>query len=314
MGLDQIDGGTSPPIRYIKLGRNNAWAKRALTEGELPFGHKEVPHDLALTGDAKRIYAHVVGLGRTPGTATSFTREVMAFYGLDTDAIWVTFADGQLWWASADSEVHWLGETPDYAPRVRRTVNGWHNHDALGRPLLAEQLSTKLTKVASFRQTICKIDAEDYLRRKLAGEEEPLVRRAKDSQTAIKAVVEDMIAHIHWGDFETMIDIILGRSGFHRVSRLGKTLKDADLVVEHALTGETIFVQVKSASTQAEFDRYVDVFDENPFWARMIYVCHTAARPLEAPTRDDVLLWNRQQLAEVAIRNGMFDWLIARVA
>ena len=301
------------PVRYIKLGRNGIWAGRALSQGELPFSQKRVPHELATSGSQQEISDYLVNLGSNRSQATSAAREVGDFYHLGSNAIWITFADGQMWWAHAQPEVCWLGITDDYAPRMRRTLDGWHNHDLMGRPLLMDRISTRLTKVASYRQTLCRIEDESYLRRKLLGEDEPLVRRTRELQSATRELVSDLIAGLHWGDFETLTDILLGRGGWQRVSRLGGTMKDADIVLEHTLTLETAFVQVKSSSNQHELDRYIEIFDSNPIWSQMFFVCHSPRGGLEPPlSRPDVHVWTRGQLAEVVMRNGLVDWLAVR--
>lgn len=304
----------APAIRYIKLGRTGGWAARAFAGGEIPFSHREVPHELALAGDRAAIVRHLMDQGRPQIGASSAAREVLDFYQLDAETIWITFAEGRMWWARARPEVVWRGEVDDYAPRLRRTIDGWTDRDLAGVVLGMDRLTTRLTKVASFRQTICRVEGEDYVLRKIAGEEEPLVQRAREAATATLAVVEDLIAALHWADFETLIDIILSRGGWHRVSALGGTMKDADLVVEQGLTGETALVQVKSASDQRELDGYVEILDANPGWSRMIYACHSPRGPLTAKGRSEVHLWTRDRLAEVVMKNGLFDWLAARVA
>ena len=65
------------------------------------------------------------------------------------------------------------------------------------------------------------------------------------------AAAEQLIAGLHWADFETLVDVILARGGWHRVSALGGTMKDADLIVEQSVTQETALVQVKSAASQS---------------------------------------------------------------
>ena len=99
-------------------------------------------------------------------------------------------------------------------------------------------LSTKLTKVAAYRQTLCSLEPEAarYLQRKLAGEDEPVVRAALEAKSAMVAAAEQLIAGLHWADFETLVDVILARGGWHRVSALGGTMKDADLIVEQSVT------------------------------------------------------------------------------
>src|ERR1700730_9581136 len=46
-------------------------------------------------------------------------------------------------------------------------------------------LSSKLTKVANFRATICKVEEEDYLLRRINGIEEPVVARANEARRAM---------------------------------------------------------------------------------------------------------------------------------
>lgn len=55
-----------------------------------------------------------------------------------------------------------------------------------------------------------------------------------------------MIASLHWADFETLVDLMFARMGWQRVSRVGGSQKDTDLVLIQPATGEAAFVQVKS--------------------------------------------------------------------
>lgn len=126
-------------------------------------------------------------------------------------------------------------------------------------------------------------------------------------------VAGDMIAALHWADFETLVDLILARSGWNRVSALGGTQKDADMVVEQAVTGETALVQVKSSASQQVLDRYIEIHDQSSVHDRLIFACHSEKTKLFADTRDDVILWDRRGLARAAIRNGLIDWLTERV-
>ena len=226
--------GKRPEIRYIKLGPNNRWAKDALRRGEIPFSFREVPHELALTGDEDRITAHLIGQGKAQGAARNAARQVCAFYGLDEDAVWVTFADGLMWWTTAKREVVWLGESDDYAPRIRRCDGGWSCANRFDVPFEMSSLSSRLTKVASAQATICRIEAEDYLLRKILSVTEPSVRKAGLAKQAMIEAIEELIANLHWSDFETLVDLMLSRSGWHRVSALGGNMKDVDMIVEQA--------------------------------------------------------------------------------
>ena len=303
-----------PPVRYIKLGPGNRWAARALQQGELHLGHDEVPHELALRDDAEAVIRHLVGQGRSPTKAKDFAREVADFYQLGPDAVWITFAKGKLWWAHADTGVEWIGEGTDHGTRIRRTLGPWRDTDARGNQLLTSQLSSRLTKVAAYRQTICAVEAAPYLLRKLAGENEPAVERAQAALSAAVVAAEDLIGLLHWSDFETLVEMFLSRGGWHRMSALGGTQQDVDMVAEQPTTGERAFVQVKSSATQGVLDDYIRRFDANPTYTRMFFACHNARGKLTAPDQDKVTLWTRRTLAEATLRHGLLDWLIARAA
>lgn len=305
--------GKGPRYRYIKLGKGNAWATQAMERGEIPFSRREVPHELALTMDRGRIAAFLVERGSPKGAASAAAREVIEFYGAGSDTVWITFVDDTLRWARAAPDVTWLGESEDYAPRMRKTINGWHDTDAKGQPLLMAGLSTRLTKVASFRQTICGIEDEAYLARRLAGELDPDIASLTRAQDTTLELLQRLIAKLHWADFETLIDIILDRGGWHRTSALGGTLKDADLLVEHFVLAQTAFVQVKSEASQAVFERYLARYDLNPLWSRFIFACHSPSGELSC-ARDDVMIWTRRRLAELVFRHGLVDWIVARSA
>jgi hypothetical protein len=125
--------------------------------------------------------------------------------------------------SAVDAKVEWGGDDNIEPPsRKRLTLDGWRNTDIFGKPLRVTALSSKLTKVANFRATICTIAEEDYLLRRINGIEEPVVARAKEARKAMIAVAVEMIRGLHWADFETMTDLIFARSGWQRSTRVGE--------------------------------------------------------------------------------------------
>lgn len=300
------------PVRYIKLGTGGAFASAALERGEIYLDHREVPRELAARADRDAIIAHYISLGRPPGKAKDFAREVMDFHTLPEETIWITFENGCLWWARAKLRVEWIGPSEGRGTRLRRLLEPWRNTDLTGAVLLKDNLSTRLTKVAGYRQTLCAIEAEGYLRRRLIGEPDPVVSQALEARAAILQIISALIAGLHETDFETMVDVLLARGGWHRVSALGGTMKDADLLVEHPVSGERVLVQVKSRASQRVLDDYLERFDANPGLARLIFACHSPTGPLHASGRPEVTIWSGEGLAEAALRSGLLDWLIAR--
>ncbi len=302
-------------VRYIKLGRGGCWADVSIENGELHFGYRTVPHELCMRGDWEGVIAVLMQQGRSVGKARDGMREVRDFYTLGADCLWITFADRHLWWAFADPEVTWLGPEEDsQGARKRRTIDGWHKCDVAGRLLSFESLSTRLTQVSSYRQTICSVKATDYLRRRINGEEEPVVTRARSARDAMIAAAAQMISQLHWADFETLVDLIFSRAGWQRLSRLGGSQADVDLVLEQPTTGERAFVQVKSKASQAVLDNYLDRYRRDGSCQRFFFVCHSPNGALSMVEDDRLHIWAGERLAETAVKAGLYDWLIERAS
>ena len=302
-------------VRYIKLGPGGKWAPRCLEAGEIRFGYAMVPHGPCASGDWDAVADILVReAGRSKAKATDGVREIRDFYTLGPNCLWITFAESRLWWCFAEPEVTWLGpEEVGRGPRMRRTVDGWHNTSITGDELHVEALSSSLTQVAAYRGTICKVRAKDYLLRRINGIEEPLIARAREAKAELVAVAAEMIAQLHWADFETLVDLIFTRTGWQRVSRVGGTQKDTDLVLQQPATGERAFVQVKSRANQAVLDNYIERFRASGVYDRMFFVCHSPGRSLIKPDDAVIHLLFGTSLAAMAIDAGLLDWLSERV-
>ncbi len=304
-------------IRYIKLGGGGSWAQPAFERGELHFGYRTVSHDLCLRGvqgDWDPVTRFLTEAGRSLGKARDGVREIRDFYTLGSDCLWITFAEGHLWWAFAEPEVTWLGMEEDgQGTRMRKTVDGWHKVNIRGEPLRIDDLSTRLTQVAAYRQTICSVKASDYLLRRINGIEEPVVARAREARSTMIAVAAEMIAGLHWADFETLADLIFARAGWQRISRVGGTQADTDLVLEQPTTGETAFVQVKSKAGQAVLDDYISRFRRGTY-DRLFFICHSPTGTLSVDDAAGVHIWAGDRLADASVKAGLFDWLTERSA
>jgi hypothetical protein len=99
------------------------------------------------------------------------------------------------------------------------------------------------------------------------------------------------------------------RSGWQRISPLGRDQADVDLIVKQPVTGETAWVQVKSRSTQSELDQYLDRFQRHGSCDRFFFVCHSA-RPLSGPADAKIHLWSAERVAGAAAEAGLLDCLI----
>lgn len=275
-----------------------------------------MPHALCQAGDWDAVVAHFIQKERKiPGKAKDATREIRDFYTQPEDCLWITFEDHRLWWAFAKPGVTWLGgDGSEHGYRSRQTVDGWRDHDLKGQQLKVSELSSRLTMVAGYQQTICGVKAVDHLLRRIRGEEEPSVAKAKAAKLSSIEAAHEMIVNLDQSDFEVLVDLIFAKSGWQRISRLGGNMADADLLVRDAATDEVALVQVKSQATQAVLDNYIGRFDAAEVYDRMFFVCHSPKGALSAPPRSELHVWAGKSLAEAAIRAGLYDWLIEKSA
>lgn len=313
-------------VRYIKQGEGNCWAERAFADNALYFGFPAVSHELCLdclkraeAGDPEAwtpLYTHFIETeGRSPGKARDFQREVCDFYTLGTETLWVTFAGDRLRWCFAAPEVIYRDDA-DWAvegPRRREVLGTWRDADIEGNPLTLDRLSSRLTKTASYRQTLCSLEAEAYLLRKINAAVEPVIARAAAAKAEMVTVAGEMIAALHWADFETLVDLIFARTGWQRISRLGGTMKDADLVLQHPTTGETAFVQVKSRADRGAYERSIETVERSPSYDRLYFVCHSPKGRFPENQSRHIHLWAGTPLADTAVRAGLYDWLVEKV-
>lgn len=313
--IDKVPGGRwwvePTDVRYIKLGPGGAWVDRCLDGGVVELGHNGIPFELSAAGDWDAVRTHFLALGATPSKASDFTRELREFHILPDTTLWITTARGRLWWAFADRVVEPVsGE--GRGSRVRRVVGRWRSTDVDDSPLTLDELSTRLTKVAAYRQTLCRVEAADYLLRRINNQPEPVVAEALAARDGLLDVAGRMIAGLHWKDFEVLVDLIFAQGGWRRVSAVGGSSQaDSDLVLEQATTGERAMVQVKSSADRAVVADYADRFQHGS-WDRCFLVCHSPQGRLVVPDMPRFHLWQGATLADQAVRAGLLDWVITK--
>lgn len=304
---------TATTARYIKLGDGGIYEQEALHEGFVPFGYSFVPHQTAQGGDFNTIRDISLQHGRTPQTAADDARQIIDFYTLGSNTLWITFAAGQLWWCFAKPEVLITPTEESHKGfRYRQTVDGWRNTDINGKPLHMSELNGNLTKKAMYRRTICNLHADQlpYLLRKINGLESPVVAAAQQAKSGILESIVSLMQELQPNDFEILVDLVFSQSGWRRLGAVGKTQKTVDMEVELPSTGERAFIQVKSHTKQWELDEYIKRFEERGD-DRMFYVYHSARYGI-ATTHERVTLINPNRLAEMVFNAGLFDWLLQK--
>jgi hypothetical protein len=241
-------------VRFIKLGKGGIWAKTCIEENTIRLGYDSPHHQdcLEKQWDLVRNY-WLVFRNHNERAATNDCNQIRDFYELSESDLWITFHTKKLYWCVASAHVEKLVD----GTRIRRTIGTWQSTDILGQPLRIENIDGRVTKVQGYKGTICSIELQDYLIRKINAQPIDEVNVAKASLQKLKIDVEDLIKGLWWHDFELLIDLVFSKSGWHRFSVLGKTEKDIDLEIYSATTQKRAFVQIKSATCRTELEDYI---------------------------------------------------------
>ncbi|MFZ4542338.1 MAG: hypothetical protein ACOYNL_11210 [Rickettsiales bacterium] len=302
--------------RYIKLGGRGGWESLCLRDGTMRIGYYEVPHALGIAADRDAI-KQIYQVTADSRKASDHARQVIDFYDPSPDVLWVTFADGHLWWAKAAPDVTYYGNDPAIhldGSRSRRTRDGWHKTSVNGKALRIMDLNGELTKTGAYRGTICdlKPHMRDYVLRKINDEYLPELIDAQESTASLLQAVKGMIAMLHWRDFELLVDLIFSHSGWQRTSVVGDGLKTTDIELLLPVTGERAMVQVKSQTSQAQLDDYIAAFAR---WdmQRLFYVYHTLNDAMALDVEDPrVTLIGPEKLCRMVLRAGLVEWLMGK--
>lgn len=310
---------TATRALYIKLGEKNRWAKPAFESNTLRIGFSEFSHERSIAAVKTKDFTPVKNFyenekGYTPGTATRFSNEVREFYTAGTDVLWITFAEGKLWWCFSDIEVT-PNATVDFqaaGSRYRKTIGPWSNKDINGGILAINALRGSLTTTAGFRGTICRVKEFGYLLRRLNGEVTPETEAVRTARLKLIEVLTPLICALHWKDFELLVELVMTQGGWRRVSATGGTQHNIDIELELPLTGERAKVQVKSKLDQGTADEISTGLIEESDGERVFIVYHTGFVQ-SSVDQDNVTVIGPAKLAEHCVDLGLTTWVMDKV-
>ncbi|WP_394206056.1 hypothetical protein [Shewanella waksmanii] len=298
-------------VRYIKLGDSGKWEKSCLENDQVVrLGYNSPYHNESLNGEWDVVRNFWLGERKNnSGAATRDINQIRDFYELSETDLWITFYQRKLYWCHAKKEVTEL----DDGSRIRKVIGAWSSCDKQGNPLTIENIDGRVTKVQGYRGTICSVELEDYLIRKINGEPQPEVEAAKKSLLLLKNNVEGLIKGLWWSDFELLIDLIFSQSGWQRISVLGKTEKDIDLDVFSPVSQKRAFVQVKSTTNSNQFNEYCEIYKEYKQYNEMYFVYHTFDGTKDLVINDPrITVWDISRVADLVINAGLISWLIEK--
>lgn len=295
-------------VRYIKLGEGGAWERECVEQGTLRFGFESGETETFAWAQARQWddLAAAWRASKSAGTATRFTNETRLFFEAGPSDLWVTFVGERFYWGFLEEGV----PKPNNADQstIRRIKGGWKCVDRNGKDLLKSNLPGSITNLAAYRGTSCTVKAADHVVRRINAELSEEVKLAETRRADLIEALVPLIRRLGPKDFEILVELIFGTSGWRRVDATGGTRKLLDLDLELPSTGERAFVQVKASTHQAEFDSYAQSRKDGVF-SRMFYAFHTGNVRNEDAA---ITLIDADKLARMTLDAGLTDWVIRK--
>jgi hypothetical protein len=143
-------------------------------------------------------------------------------------------------------------------------------------------ITTKITKVESFQETICKPNGSEALLRLIRCQPSKDHGRAAQALENLTGHVGDLLDQLQADDFELLIELIFSSSGWRRISPVGGIQKFVDMALLLPTTGEKCAVQVKSQTTRSTLAEYAEKLRGYSGYSRMFFCLPYAARAISS--------------------------------
>lgn len=314
MAVKEIALNKISPTRalYIKLGHGGEWEKECLLQTQtLRLGFIEADHQSCLRGEWDKVTEQLHYI-QDAGARIRAVNQIREFYEAGEDVLWVTFYANKLWWCSSKPKIDQL---PD-GTKTRPVIGKWKNSDISENTLSMDKLSGRLLSMQGYRGTICSVREFDYLVNKINGILSPRVKEAEDAYSNLIVKLEPLIRDLHWRDFETLIDLIFHQAGWQRMGKVGGAQKTLDLDLFSPITNERYAVQIKSQADQTTFDEYRRRFEDlKGDYDRFYFIVHSPHDNLfQTEEQDDFKLILPKDIARLAVKYGLAEWIISKAA
>jgi hypothetical protein len=304
-------------VRYVKNGKGGQWWKAAKANGQIHLGWRIVPDALLRTADIAAIEPLIRSHFDGKLGATQDFNALRSLLDHPSQHVWVTFQDGDMWWCTVSDQIETNpdGQTTDRGHFWLTCASPWSNRSIGGiRHLVASELPGIVAMVAGYQATVCEPKGWREILRIIRNEEDVDARAAALAREAYEGAVATLVARLGDKDFEVLVDLILSRTGWARLAKLGGAVEGIDVEVENASSGEIAFVQVKSSATQAVLDNYVSRFnDRRDHYKRMIFAVHSPSGSLTPPPNQSISVWTGKQIAQLVVKLGLGDWVAKRL-
>lgn len=308
--VEHACAGTLPSaVRYIKNGEGSRWWNAARSIGQVHAGWSRVPDDLLAANDLVAIEGVLRGLYDGKAGFRQDMNQLLALLDRPSRYLWTTIEDGYLWWCSVRDgiTVNPERESRDRGHFWLTCERPWSNRSLGGRELATANLPGSIEATRGFRATNCSPEAAPQILRVIGDGEDTDAAASVVARHGYEDSILKLVRRLHPKDFEILVDLILSRTGWARIAKLGGVTEGIDVEVENAATDEVAFVQVKSRAGQATLSEYVGRFLARPRYHRMIFAVHTPKGNLTAPADPRVQVWDGVRVARLTVKHGLGD-------
>jgi len=226
-------------------------------------------------------------------------------------------SDGCMWWCTVRDGI-------ETNPDIESSERGhfwltcelpWSNHSKDNeRHLVTTELPGIVTTTAGYQATVCEPKGWKEILRILRNEVDEDARVAALARQTYEDAVARLVVRLGDKDFEILIDLILSRTVWARLGKVGGPTEGIDVEVENISSGEIAFVQVKSTATQAVLDEYISRFNNRrDRYNRMIFAVHSPKGVLTQPASQLVSIWAGKDIARRVVKLGLGDWVATRL-
>lgn len=308
-------------IYFIKLGEKGGLDETLLERdiGDIAISFCEVD---VISDSDDIIREKYKNLNKKQGTITDFIRQINNFRKANDTILWITFSKQKLWWGITGNKAPYKDNSfPEgYTQYTSKKLKyGWHDCDINGLQLTYENIAGILLSKKSYQQTICSINKDyafntfDYVIRKIKGQKLPELEKAEKLKEEFQASITDIIKLLQPKDFEYFVDLIFMRSGWIKQTPGAGTEQDIDLDLVHPFIKERVFVQIKSSTSQKQFEEYLNKYNKHDIYDKLIYVYHSSKKNIEC-NKEDVMIIENEKLASLALELGLVDLLMKKVS
>jgi hypothetical protein len=309
-------------VRFIRLGKGRCWQRVSFERGEIHAGWNEVSEGALNAADREAcrnaVEEYHTGLNyrteaaRKTAIQTDFN-QLMDLIEEPERFVWVTIADGRLYWCTVKPgvTVNPKGESDEERGHFWLTCKRqWSDRSLKGKRLVLEDLPGAVGVISRFAGTVAKPRYSDSILRAIRGERPPEVHTWSHARKGYISAVEQLLPLLHWRDFELLTELIFARGGWLRTSTVGRSKETIDIEAEHPETGERALIQVKMAAGQRDVENYVERWRQTGY-DRLFFVVAMPRGVIKSEV-PDTHVWGPEKVADLIVRRGLADWVAKR--